>query len=513
MFRTLPSIHRAINRSMFLSPSMLATSIITAGLVQPVYAQPRPAAQVLAPVVLTTADLGVGHLNNPDDLLESLGAHELVALAIPKADIPEQLTIVIPINGHPATLQLARHSVRTPDFKCYVEMGDGVSYEFDPGPDRTYVGSVIGNPGSVVTATLMPGGRLTARIQLNNQQLWNVEELTALGDGMHVVFNNSEAPELEQGWCGVLNNPNQVPQDGGFTERDVTLFRAIMDVEGDFEWFGDWGSDWFTEISGIVNDGNSIYLNADDGLAICHVIKESRIWAANVDPYTDSNASNILGQVRVRYYNDQPMAGQYRTAVHLFSGKDFDGATVGLANVGGINHCGTGATPGQNVPGDGPNGTDVIQDGWTRRYWAAGITEGISIRSRRVHVFAHEVGHNWNADHCDGDPTCDIMRAVVPSGAGSTRFGTTSSGVIIARRNAIDDCARECTFSGALALCTGYCAYDNFPAAAALAPLNSTVSLYSGGRPGIANLPWDASNLRYTRPMRLVAPNEPVRLR
>lgn len=511
MFRTLPSIHRAINRSVLLSPSVLAMSILAAGLVQPLHAQQRPAAHAVAPIVLTPADLGVGHLNSTAELLESLQAHELVTLTLPKAGVPEQLVIVIPINGQAAALQIARHSVRAPDFKCFVELGGGESYEFDPGPDRTYLGSVAGVPGSVVTATLMPGGRLTARVQLNNQ-LWNVEEVTALGDGMHVVFNQTQAPELEHGWCGVQNGPQPVHHHGGFTERDVSLFRAIIDFEGDFEWFGEWGSDWFTEISGIVNDGNSIYLNADDGIAICHVIKESRIWVVNNDPYTDSNADNILAQLRVRYYNEQPMAGQYRTAVHLFSGKDFDGTTIGLANVGGIRSCGTGATPGGGVPGDGPNGVDVIQDGWTQRFYAAGITQDVSLRSRRVHVFTHEMGHNWSAPHCDGDPTCDIMAAFAPA-VGSTRFGATSAGQIIARRNDIDDCARECTFSGALALCTGYCAYDNFPAAAALAPLNSTVSLYSGGRPGISNLPWDASNSRYTRPMRLIAPSEPVRLR
>ncbi len=502
----------------------LASACALAGLVltPPAFSQQQPAQaprMQAAPAmqVLTPDDLGPRRLNDPQQLLGELRAHTIQQLNVPMEEAPEQFSVVVSINDRPQTLHFVRYSVREPGMKHYIELGHGQVVEFDPGPDRTYVGTVAGSPQSIVTATVMPGGRLTARIKLNDEELWHVEEVTALGNGKHVVYNNSDGPRLPPNWCGVQHAPQQGHQQGqqpqqnqgGFSTRSVSVFKTLIDIEADFEWFDTWGSDWFTEISGIINDANAIFLI---DTAICLRISESRVWMTNVDPYPNSDANSILSTFRDNYYYQPPRANGFRTAAHLFSSKDFDGTTAGLAYVGGIRQCGVGGLQ------DGPDANsdnvpdDILPDGFFNRYGSFGITQDLNGRSRRTHIFAHELGHNWNAAHCDGTPTCDIMRAIVPL-TGSTTFGSFSSGVMIARRNEVQACARECDFSGFQSLCTGYCQFSSFESAITFILPFSTLNLYAQGRPGVGNLPWDAANVRVVLPMRIVAPNEPVRLR
>jgi hypothetical protein len=54
----------------------------------------------------------------------------------------------------------------------------------------------------------------------------------------------------------------------------------------------------------------------------------------------------------------------------------------------------------------------------------------------RVGLTSHEVGHNWNASHCDGDSDCRIMCSGLGGCAGSvTSFGTRSISTISSFRD------------------------------------------------------------------------------
>jgi hypothetical protein len=104
-----------------------------------------------------------------------------------------------------------------------------------------------------------------------------------------------------------------------------------------------------------------------------------RVWTTNTDPYTLTAAGGALEQFRATYNQSFTSAGQTpptRDIVHMFTGKDFDGPTIGIAFIGAV--CAQ------------PN-------------FSYGISQSkfSAVGARRVAVTAHEMGHNFGAEHPD----------------------------------------------------------------------------------------------------------------
>jgi len=98
------------------------------------------------------------------------------------------------------------------------------------------------------------------------------------------------------------------------------------------------------------------------------------------NPYTTSDPSALLGQVQAEWNTNQQ--GVQRDVAHLWTGRNMFGSTIGIAFLGTI--C-TGSA----------YGADQIR--FTSNF------------NSRVGLFAHELGHNWNAPHCNGLGECRIM--------------------------------------------------------------------------------------------------------
>jgi hypothetical protein len=95
---------------------------------------------------------------------------------------------------------------------------------------------------------------------------------------------------------------------------------------------------------------------------------------------------------------------------HLFTGKNLDGSVIGIAYLGVV--C------------DVNDAYGLSQSRYTTNF------------SLRVSLTAHELGHNWNAQHCDASPPCGIMCSSNGGCGGDlTHFGATPLAAIIAWRN------------------------------------------------------------------------------
>ncbi|MFQ5806245.1 MAG: immunoglobulin domain-containing protein, partial [Phycisphaerae bacterium] len=102
--------------------------------------------------------------------------------------------------------------------------------------------------------------------------------------------------------------------------------------------------------------------------------------------------------------------GVLRDVAHLMTGKDLNGGVIGIAWLGVI--CNT------------SQGYGLSQSRFTGNF------------TNRVGLTAHEVGHNWDAVHCDGDGDCFIMCSGLGGCAHNvTRFGSRSIGDIVPFRN------------------------------------------------------------------------------
>lgn len=452
---------------------------------------------------LRLEDIAPPRLNDPGQLLPLINNPQIQQLVVP-FDVPQALEVAVSLNGEVFTVKLTQHAVLAPGATVTLGLGPDQQIELDPGPTRTYKGEVAGRAGSLATATLFTGGRLSARIDLGGGEVWQIEELTAMGPGQHVAYREQDAAPLPANWCGTVDDPQATtnPVGGGFSTRSNEVFRAFIALECDTEFFENWGGDSMTEMLAIFNDVQAIYTTQ---LSICFIAPSVQIWGPG-DPYSSDDANTLLQQVRNRFFYTAPYSTQFRHAVQLFSGRDLDGSTVGLGGSGGINYCGPTTVPWSGGP------TENVAAGWTSRWNAVSLFEDILLRSRRVEVSAHELGHNWSATHCDGDQTCGIMNSTVTlyPGSGRTQFGETSANQIIARRNAISQCARDCSFNFASALCSGHCQFGTPAAAHAGAPVGGTLRIYPSGRAVGGNPRWNGANFVWNRPMLLTAPSEPV---
>ena len=124
----------------------------------------------------------------------------------------------------------------------------------------------------------------------------------------------------------------------------------------------------------------------------------------NLDPFTDETSSNLLlGELRT--YRENNSAQDALGLTHLWTGRDLDGSTVGVAYNGVLCRSGVGAGLSE---GNGTPGFDSL-------------------------VAAHEIGHNFGAPH-DGDPgLCEsepLSFIMAPMINGSRQFSQCSISIM-----------------------------------------------------------------------------------
>jgi hypothetical protein len=151
--------------------------------------------------------------------------------------------------------------------------------------------------------------------------------------------------------------------------------QADIALEADFEFFVANGSNeaaTIADMNNIMVQVDGIY-EAQLGMSINVVF--SRAWTTNTDPYTLTDASDALFELADSYEDTFGVGGvPARDLTHMFTGKDFDGSTIGIAFTGVI--C--------DFP---PAAYGISQSRFTTN------------AQQRVAVTAHEIGHNFGASH------------------------------------------------------------------------------------------------------------------
>ncbi len=204
------------------------------------------------------------------------------------------------------------------------------------------------------------------------------------------------------GNCGTANQPQfSTPQLNGTTAALGTGLQLVeIAMDADFEFYQRNGS----SITATIDDVERI-MNRVDVIYIRDVDVQVQITALVIrsnsnDPYTSSDAGTLLGQFDNEWSNN--FVGVRRDVAHLFTGRNVNGGTIGIAFLGAI--C-------------------SLQIGY-------GLSESrfTTNLAARTGLTAHELGHNFNAQHCDGNGDCRIMC----SGLGGcnndvSQFGTSTA--------------------------------------------------------------------------------------
>lgn len=324
------------------------------------------------------------------------------------------ISVDLKLDGRPVQMLLSPHSVRSPDMEVYTVDGNGIKRQVEAPSIRTYQGSLRGNKDARVAASLSETGQLKAWIQTSDE-IWAVQPLSdaaaSVGSNLHVVYPSSSI--LPGDWiCGADEEPFEHILHGtpGSVKLSSLVTRfADVAFDADTEFFilnGSSVAATVADIESIMNAVESIYLNETDlGYNIGQIIVRT-----GPDPYFSTSPNGLLTEFRSEWIGNQ--AGIPRDVAHIMTGKNLDGNVIGIAFLNGVCNFSL--------------GYGVSQSRFTGNF------------ASRVALTAHELGHNWSANHCNGQGDCAIMCSGIGGCTGLLdRFGVGSENSIISWANSV----------------------------------------------------------------------------
>ncbi len=334
--------------------------------------------------------------------IRELSSFHLSIPALPEG-LPAHVEFALPVGPTAEVVLLDKVSIRSDNFRVLVDSGDGALNEVAAPPVRTYRGSLAGRPGTIVTGSLLSTG-FSGIVHLEDESTWVIQPLSDFRAdlprlGQHVSYASSDA--IPDGRGCALGRPGfplakyrsplsaaieagQGSDQGGLA--GTTPSQVELACETDYEFFQKNSSsvpNTINDIELIVSNVNTIY---DRDVNITFELGTVVVRSATTDPYTTTTIDGRLGEFGAKW-GTAPESGIYRDVSHMFSGYSFSGGTIGLAYLGVICQPVSGAQYG------------VVESRYT-------TTLGY-----RISLSAHELGHNWDATHCDsqGATACHIM--------------------------------------------------------------------------------------------------------
>ena len=293
-------------------------------------------------------------------------------------------------------------------------LGDGI---------KVYRGGLSGNGESwarIVIADGMPRG-----LVFDGSELYAIEPVEGLpgADAQPAIFRLADI-DMDPGAvrCGSAAPVANAAQLYALVQDDIsgTTMQAAgatsqLDVAviGDYEFTDDKGASAEAELITRMNNVDGIF-SAQLGVQI----NASRIdtYPSNNDPFTNETDAGLLLDELTDYRAATP-AQNVNGLSHLFTGRDLDDGTAGIAYTGAL--C-------------------------NRRY-GAGLTQATRTAAVDSLIAAHELGHNFGAPHdgtsgaCESTPQTFLM---APSITGSNTFSDCSIGQMqddVARASCIVD--------------------------------------------------------------------------
>lgn len=279
--------------------------------------------------------------------------------------------------GSGMLMRLTPESVRSPRFRVRAQDSNGDWQDVVAPPVSTYRGTLLGQAGTRVAASILKDG-VYARVLLpNGLEFWiqPAPKLATVKGGTHVLYRSADVDRSkEKCGSGLLENARPVAQAKRKRSHNPQMVTKIAELacDADFEYYSDHGStvqDTVARIESVIGTMNVQY---ERDVAIRHTITTILVRTSSNQPYTSTDAQTLLNQFR-NEWNANNGAVQ-RDVAQLFTGKSINGGTIGIAWLGVI--C------------NSSYGYGVVESDFNNNFSSA------------TDLSAHELGHNWSADHC-----------------------------------------------------------------------------------------------------------------
>ncbi len=277
-----------------------------------------------------------------------------------------------------------------------------------------YRGAVAGRPGSWARVVLTPTG--PTGLVFDGETLYGIEagadQSTPGANGEPIMFRLAD---VYFGPGEIGTELDTVTIDGEqavaamateLTTLSATGATLNLDIGAvaDFEFSQRFGALAETALLTRLNNVDGIF---SEQLGIQITVAATKIFTSNDDPFTTSSANALLSELAS--YRGATPAQDAQGLTHLFTGRDLDGSTAGIAYFGSV--C-------------------AQRSRFDSRSFGAGLSEARRGAVTDSLVAAHEIGHNFGAPHdgaangaCASTPTTFLM---APSVNGSREFSACS---------------------------------------------------------------------------------------
>lgn len=365
-----------------------------------------------------------------NEALNLAGSQVVSVNVAPAAIAADTISVTLPIEGQPMVISLSPHSNRADIYRVLVQVADGSYLPFESDAPTTLRGEIEGLEGSAVAATQTDLGLEALIILPDDSRYWlqPVPSAIAGASNAHVLYRDEDV--LEGDACAghgpahdhdgdIQTGKVQEPFDGGVAGT-AGLFITELAIDADVDYFNDYGSVAAVEaqINSVINTVNVQY---ERDVSIRHVITTIIVRTAEPDPYTTNNAESLLQQFRTHWLTVQ--TGVQRDLAQLFTGKTLvdNNGLSGVIGIAWVGEAGTTTVCGQY-------GYSVVD---------SNCIGACSSFAAKTDLSAHELGHNWGAQHCccDGRNASCPLSTMNPLITGANVFSAGSISQITAYRD------------------------------------------------------------------------------
>ncbi len=374
-----------------------------------------------------------------DDVRQAVGREfELRDFTVQRLEMPADhvsFETRVALGGAGYELWIDPHSFRSEGATATAVGDDGVARPIAMPAPLTVRGEVPGLAGAraagsrvgpgLQMAIVVPGGVGPA----GEDEVWTIQPLSDAVPGadpaLHVVYRDADVELREQWTCGVPDADHMpglaeaLGEGGGGGSRAFLV--CELACEADYEYYvlnGSSEANTIADIDAVIARIAAIY---ETYCNVTFSVPHYNIWTTSGDPYTSTDPGTRLTQFRNWWNNNK--GSVVRDLAHMFTGAELNGSVIGIAYLSVV--CNIGQAYG------------LVQS----RY-----TGGINARGA---LSAHEIGHNFSAQHCDGNGDCHIMCSALGgcNGLGNPAFFGAPSATKIRNYAA----GRSCLDEGGLA--------------------------------------------------------------
>lgn len=355
--------------------------------------------------VFAQTDLSLNRvdLEIPPGVLAGFHDYELVTLDVAAINRlkTDQLDFSLRTAAERLDFSLSRWDLRAANRKLTTAGQDGQKVFGERTPSAQFRGQLAGGGTAVFTIDekFILGSWGTGDETTNLEPLWRL--WPAAPHDVYLVYRNADIMDID-GACGTASGFH-VPQPDVSRDKSAgECFEVEIALAADFEMFQDFGDAVSVE-NFMLGTLAAVQTNYDDEFpdALTFVVTATFIATTNAeDPWTnDTDAEVLLPDFR-QWGRDGNFSASFDVAT-LWSGRDYDGNTIGLAYIGVV------CTSSEY---------NVLQNFSTN---AAAL---------RV-LWAHELGHNFGSFH-DPDGEGDPIQIMYPSVSAATEWSAASINTI-----------------------------------------------------------------------------------